>query len=89
MSPPLASLAIRIFVSIIFSPRWSVMRRVLAAVGRVHYGGNHDLPRVRLCEPRLYDRGAPDSSSLGKDEDKANLLDEIPLAAIKIGRTLL
>jgi hypothetical protein len=52
------------------------MRRVTAAVGRVHYGGNHDLPRVRLCEPRLYDQGTPDSSSLGKDEDAANLLDE-------------
>ena len=76
MSPPLASSAIRIFVSIIVSPRWSVMRRVPAAVGRVHHGGNHDLPRVRLCETRLYDQGSPDSSSLGKDEDKANLLDE-------------
>lgn len=50
------------------------MQRVAAAVGRVHYGGNHDRPRVRLCEPRFYDQGTPDSSS--KDEDKANLLDE-------------
>src|SRR5882762_4422931 len=46
------------------------------AVGRVHYEGNHDLPRVRLCEPRLKEQGTPDSSSLGKDEDKASLLDE-------------
>jgi hypothetical protein len=44
---------------------------------------------VRLCEPRLYDQGPPDSSSLGKDEDKANLLMNIPLAAIQIDRTLL
>jgi hypothetical protein len=65
------------------------MRRFPAAVGRVHHDGNHDLSRVRLCEPRLHDQGAPDSSSLAKDEDKAKMLDEIPLAAIKVGRPLL
>jgi len=58
------------------------MRRVPAAVGRVHYRGNHDLPRVRLCEPRLYDQDTRTQARSEKMRTRRTCLMNIPLAAI-------
>ena len=52
------------------------MRRVPAAVGRVHYRSDHELPRVRPCEPGLYDQDTRTQARYGKDDDAMHPLDE-------------
>jgi hypothetical protein len=64
------------------------MRRVPAAVGRVHSRSNQELPRVRPCEPGLYDQDTRTQARSEKMKTRCTRLMNLPLAAIKICRAL-